>query len=1654
MSDTNNSQTTKMINQIYFELHGGNYLKQASKMVTEDMKEIKKYADLANESAEKVIKNWSTLARMSPQMTNISSAIYSKREKKQYTNVFRTIHAKETGYSSNISEGTIDYKAARTAWRSIEIEKKKQLQLEEQVTRDYQNIMKLVSARRAYEQKITEKSKSRAMTENQIAKNQRAIERNAINQQRANTLQKDYERRNRVDNENRGYRLYRSQHPELFATGGLLHSVRYQSGRALSSLGSTASSFGTGGRLLGIVLDSLGTFVKSPVAGAAAAVANLVKGISDLGKEAVQAYAEIEAIKTQLGVVFSNQTQADSMFGQISEYAVHSPFGVQQTSELAVLLKQSGVYASDLMDTLKMLGDTAGGNMEKMKRIANNYAQIVSIGKASMLDMRQFAYAGIPIFEAVSKELKVSQQELRKMISDGKVTSDIIEKVFKDLTGINGIFENATEKGAKTLKARLQNLADAKQLAFSAIGESITGIGTQTGGDSIANTLVTSAENIYQWLHDNVSTKNIEADVRTIAQRESRITELSDLMSQFKDNKIMASIVGLAYSSQTGLRDVDIERNIYNKSYEAKMKGHNDAVERFGMTDLKQAQELEEAVRFFTSGWNRFKYNLSPNALDGGTANTNTDKQVVAMREVAERFGLDLDFLVSTTSKETEAILEAMTAMVEALSDASKVTEEETIAHRETNIINAQQLQYDRSASAAGKGTSYQSSFEELYSLATNSDEYKQKQEEEHIKTLKEAKEVLKELLSYADKNGNIDITKMSYDKFVKYLDEEKRVLDEGEKLTVVKGKSDLKMSEDRKILSEQWSKVSDDVVNELSKMGSYQAASEIEAMMKSYDLTGDNKSFFENFNKMLESQLGLLEELANSSSGTKQQEYQNMYKAIMASTFRYKQGSEGLNGNPEDIAKGRYDFVPLWKRILSSSTGLSTQGMTGTLQTLGNYRDDMAIRNMASSVLSATMKSMGIDSAMSLVKTGGVAKQLRGDTGATYQVDWQATKKAIKDFATQLSASTEVITAYKNGLEQELDVYEKLIAAGYTEAESQDLKNQKTVSTKTLEKLSMDAGDQLVNAFGEGLRTASGKTAFFNGAEFVDEQGNKLQEEEIILTGNLYEFIKGELPRLREEIHEATAAELNNKLLNSLYNQIAPNAYMQRYTQLNGFNRNAALALQNPDYVQTYLDSQLTQLKTSKSFSSISSSSNEDILIRSLFAQDRIKQIEQEIADTKESIRTTPSAIDDYDERKSRINLLKTELDDLKIYVDAVNESFKAMDNNLSKLTSNTDTNSILNLTNSTQRDSAVLQALNRISGNETRQLTPDMYEGTRGFKNWSLKNVFDINKQYDMEDLYVNAAKSGMTSLSKEDIAGKTDDEILEMLSDADKATIAWKEDLKAVTDEMKNLGATALSAAKSFTDDSLTKTTETLGKNLLKAGDATEFWDLTTQDLQNNMKALAAQQLQNVGTAMAEAGFKLVAMGAEQENWGLIGAGLALAAAGGFAQGLGGALAEEDNQKDKTNKESEKLESLKSDLQKLLEQARTDALYYENNLRHQTALGTNKAFAYKSVHDAILTPKGDVVTTDPKDYLIATKTPQQLVGGGNVTVQPVINCNVVNNTNAKVSQQQQINADGSIDIITMIEEVAGGYIASSRSDDAFASRDFRMSGKQAIM
>ena len=1531
------------------------------------------------------------------------------------------------GASGNITSGSMSKEAFRlqkhnngaaplllTSYAGVSKEAKETLAAEKKIKEAKQKEAVAAEEAAKTQEKITKKKKMTEYQEEKIkvanAKNITNIERNAI---------REKERKDRKEKNDRlaGFQEYKSEHPELFETGALLHSKRYQAGRAIGGIGSAVSSLGTGGKIVGGLFDALGTLVKSPVAGAATAVSNLAKGVIDLGKSATEAFAEIEAIKTQLGVVFSNQTQAESMFGQISQYAVKSPFGVQQTSELAVLLKQSGVYASDLMDTLKMLGDTAGGNMEKMKRIANNYAQIVSIGKASMLDMRQFAYAGIPIFEAVSKELGVSQQELRKLISDGKVTSDIIEKVFKDLTGINGIFENATEKGAKTLKARLQNLSDARQLAFGSIGEWGTKLGANTGGDSYVNKMVTWAENLYSYIKEHVNTINIQKDVATLANRTDRIEILKKLIEDNKNNKELRVTYEKELQAELAKRDVDLERLTYANSYDAK-RGR-----------LVRAQEalsgysLDNAVMRFSA--------LS--LLAGPAQGQNAAKLNPYSKEYE---GLN--------QRELENLASLFKELVDAINAEKTITEEDAKAHRESAAIEAQQLAFDRENSRADKSDSLNSKFQELLELYKGSDEYKAKEEEKRIKTLTEAKEILKQLVPKAGPNGAVDFSKFTMPEFLRY--DAQGAFSSGKKFNIVNGNRPTS-KEDMAVLRSQFTYAMNEAYKQASFYMDTRTALKLQSEITELNSNLNDQDYLNKFSETLTSVQDLLK-TSQLPDNIKSQ----VLGYLVSSTVSHELTTGGENANPNDIAKGsKYDFVPLWKRILAGATGLSTQGMTGTLQTMENYKNDMAVRNMASNVLKATMSSMGVDSAMGLIKTAGNAKQLRGDTGATFQVDWKSTREAIKKFSLALSASTDVITAYKNSLEQELDTYEQLIAAGYTEAESQDLKNQKTVSTKTLEKLSMDAGDQLVNAFGEGLKTKSGKTAFFNGTNFVDEEGNQLQEEEIILTGNLFEFIKNELPRLRKDIKDASVSEANNKFLNKMLSQVSGTNVLAGMLRSEGASLATRFVSSNPDYTETVLRAALKETKGTKKFESIQDLSIEDVLAN-YASKDYRRKLAEARGDTKEVNRIDKS-----------VDLVESSLKDLGIVIQTFIESpaFQGLNESI----------------RNQARDNDVMQRYLANQWAKTNgladqnNLTPENYGGARGLNNRLYKYVTGQELSSDQLDYIatklraekdtvanINAkrqaaynklspekqAATKLELISEEDLdpLKKTNEALAKMLSLSEQIALTWGEEDGAILGALDSVGMKAGDILRDFTSSALTSTLETWGKTLATSAD-------DSAEIGKNLAAMSASMLKNMGSMITQAGLSLAISSVGDKKKVLL--GLAIAAAGGGLSFLGGYLDGETEDSSKEDDEYQKLLKIKQDLSDLLKQAREDAIYYENTVRHKKAISANENFT-KSVHDAIITPRGDVVTTDPKDYLIATKTPRTLVGGG----APVINFSVVDkSTGVRVTQQKSSYDEESntINFEAIIESKVQEVIATSKGDEAFSAREARLNGRTVI-
>ena len=139
----------------------------------------------------------------------------------------------------------------------------------------------------------------------------------------------------------------------------------------------------------------------------------------------VEAAGKMEAIKTQLQVVTGSAKIADSTFRDLQQFAARTPFSIEGITDTAIQLMQVGVQAKDLQSTLTMLGDVSGGSQDKLNRIMMNYTQILSVGKASTMDIRQFAQANLPIYQELANVTGKSGEALQDMITNGEITGEV-----------------------------------------------------------------------------------------------------------------------------------------------------------------------------------------------------------------------------------------------------------------------------------------------------------------------------------------------------------------------------------------------------------------------------------------------------------------------------------------------------------------------------------------------------------------------------------------------------------------------------------------------------------------------------------------------------------------------------------------------------------------------------------------------------------------------------------------------------------------------------------------------------------------------------------------------------------------------------------------------------------------------------------------------------------------------------------------------------------------------------------------------------------------------------------------------------------------------------------------------------------------------------
>lgn len=232
-----------------------------------------------------------------------------------------------------------------------------------------------------------------------------------------------------------GYELAKAYVSVLASTKGAGAQIVSEIGEAGDRAGSQAGTKAS---------SAFGRIFSSSVA---PLVAKAIGGISIgsvFGTAFAKGFNRLKAIDVAQAKLrgLGNDADAVSVIMQNASASVKgTAFGLDAAATAAAGAVAAGIQPGEQLEAvLKSVSNSAAASGSSMEEMGGIYAKVASVGKAQNDVLAQVADRGIPIYQALGKQLGVTAEEVFKMASDGKINFEQFEKAMTAAAG-NVAFE-------------------------------------------------------------------------------------------------------------------------------------------------------------------------------------------------------------------------------------------------------------------------------------------------------------------------------------------------------------------------------------------------------------------------------------------------------------------------------------------------------------------------------------------------------------------------------------------------------------------------------------------------------------------------------------------------------------------------------------------------------------------------------------------------------------------------------------------------------------------------------------------------------------------------------------------------------------------------------------------------------------------------------------------------------------------------------------------------------------------------------------------------------------------------------------------------------------------------------------------------------------
>lgn len=173
--------------------------------------------------------------------------------------------------------------------------------------------------------------------------------------------------------------------------------------------------------------------------------------------------ADMQTAQVGLTTLLGSAEEAAETVARLKVESARTPFelpGLTQATQLLTSVTKDGNKSIDIILDIGEGLAAMGKGQNELDRIIVNLQQIAATGKAATIDIKQFAFAGIPIYEMLAETTGKTGDEVAAMVENGEISFDLLTKMFDEANDAGGRFHNAFVNQSGTFNQAASNMKD------------------------------------------------------------------------------------------------------------------------------------------------------------------------------------------------------------------------------------------------------------------------------------------------------------------------------------------------------------------------------------------------------------------------------------------------------------------------------------------------------------------------------------------------------------------------------------------------------------------------------------------------------------------------------------------------------------------------------------------------------------------------------------------------------------------------------------------------------------------------------------------------------------------------------------------------------------------------------------------------------------------------------------------------------------------------------------------------------------------------------------------------------------------------------------------------------------------------------------------